>query len=692
MGDNVVERTEQFKLVNGGATIGSVEVVSTPGRLEVVSYIDYHGPRSELRETIELDTKNIPTEWRVTGTSVMGQPIEEEFGRSGRVLHWRNEAGEGSVSTDEAHLYIPAETSELATWIYARAAISTEGTIPVLPRGTVKAQPTGPLTVDLGAGRQELQAIVVTGAGVIPRYVLVDVQQRLVAVLEDRRVAATAGAFRPSAPTSGGLDFSSLLIREEFAEHANTFRQLLDELTLAHLTQIQSRIAHRYDPPVRIANVRVFDPRSERLSEPASVTVFAGRITAVQPQADVVSSGDEVVVDGAGGTLLAGLHDMHGHVNLWSSLLCLAGGITTVRDMGNDNDWLLEVADAYDTGSIPGPSVIRAGFFDGVGDFSHRLGKLPNTLDEAMDGVRWYAARGYDFIKFFNSMNPDWIPTLAAEAHRLGMRTSGHIPAFATPDRMIEAGYDEITHVNQLVLGWLFDEEAGADTRNPMLVLTGLADAPNLDLESARVRHTIELMHRHGVGLDTTAVILERHLLHRAGITLPAEVSYLDHLPLELERLLNRAEMPHTSGEELDNYARAFGRLMDVIRLLHEEGLALWPGTDDGTGFTLHRELELYVDAGISPAEVLRIATQDCASHVGQGETHGSIERGKIATFVLLDGDPTTDISAVRRARAVVKNGDLYFPSEIYAELNIDPFCAAPEVTVVAGTQGEVRQ
>jgi imidazolonepropionase-like amidohydrolase len=686
MGDNVVERTEQFQLVNGGATIGSVEVTSSPGRLEVVSYIDYHGPRSELRESIGLDTNDIPTEWLVTGTSVMGQPIEEEFGRSGRVSHWRNQAGEDSVSTDDAQLYIPADTSEFATWIYARAAISTGGTIPALPRGTVTAEPTGPLTVDFGGGQKELHGVVVTGAGVIPRYVLLDAEQSLVAVLEDRRVAATAGAFRPTAPTSGGLDFSSLLIREELVEHANIFRQLLDELTLAHLTRIQSRIAHRFEQPVRIANVRIFDPSSERLSDPASVTVFGGRITAVQPQADVVSSGDEVVVDGEGGTLLAGLHDMHGHVNLWSSLLCLAGGITTVRDMGNDNDWLLDVANAYDTGAIPGPSVIRAGFFDGVGDFSHRLGKLPNTLDEAMDGVRWYAARGYDFIKFFNSMNPDWISTLAAEAHRLGMRTAGHIPAFATPDRMIEAGYDEITHVNQLVLGWLFDEETGADTRNPMLVLTGLAEAPDLDLGSARVRHTIDLMHRHGVGVDTTAVILERHLLHRAGITLPADLPYLGHLPLELDRLLNRAEMPHASIEELDNYALAFGRLMDVIRLLHKEGLALWPGTDDGTGFTLHRELELYVDAGISPAEVLRIATQDCASHVGQGETHGSIERGKVATFVLLDGDPTADISVLRHPRAVIKNGDLYFPSEIYAELNIDPFSAAPDVTLAAGT------
>jgi imidazolonepropionase-like amidohydrolase len=151
-------------------------------------------------------------------------------------------------------------------------------------------------------------------------------------------------------------------------------------------------------------------------------------------------------------------------------------------------------------------------------------------------------------------------------------------------------------------------------------------------------------------------------------------------LPVELQRLLSRTVIPHTSAEELDDYAQAFPRLLEVIRLLHDEGIPLWPGTDDNTGFTLHRELELYVAAGIPASETLRIATQDCATHVGLGHTQGSIERGKVASFVLLDGDPTADISAVRRARAVVKNGDLYFPSEIYAELNIEPFCAPPQV------------
>lgn len=672
------ERTEQFRLVNSGAVIGSVEATIAPGHLDIVSHIDYKGPRTELRETLRLDDGDAPTEWRVTGTSMRGVAISEEFSRSGGLLNWRSQAGDGSIATKERLLYLPADTSALANWIYARAAIAAGGTIRALPSGTVRARLFRQTRVHLGGAKQAMQVLVVTGVALTPKYVLVDADHQLVAVLGERRADVSAGDFRPSAPTSGGLDFSELLIREDFVDQADTFRCLLDELTIEHLTQIQSRIAHRYERPVRFANVRVFDPLSERLGPPASVTIFNGRITTVQDQASVVAEADEVVVDGTGGTLLAGLHDLHNHVERWCALLCIAAGVTTVRDMGNDNAQLLGLVRQFDAGSIAGPTVIRSGFIEGESEYSLKIGVIPRSLDEALDAVRWYGARGYQQIKIYNSVNPDWVSALTAEAHRLGMRAVGHVPAFTTPDRMIEAGYDEITHLNQLKLGWLIEESE--DTRTH-LHLTALARGKDLDLSSPRVRHTIELMRKRGVGLDTTAVILERHLLSRPDSTLAADAPYLDHMPASFQRLLRRACMPHTVPEELDDYQHAFTRLMELIRLLHDEGIPLWPGTDDSTGFTVHRELELYVAAGIPAPEVVRIATQDCATHLGLGHSHGSIERGKVASFVLLDGDPTADISAVRQIRAVVKDGNLYFPSEIYSELNIEPFCAPPHVT-----------
>ena len=110
-----------------------------------------------------------------------------------------------------------------------------------------------------------------------------------------------------------------------------------------------------------------------------------------------------------------------------------------------------------------------------------------------------------------------------------------------------------------------------------------------------------------------------------------------------------------------------------IIRLL--------PGTDNDSGFTVHRELELYVKAGIPAARVLRMATWDCEQYLGFEQSLGSIEPGKLADFILVPGDPTRDISTVRRVRLVMKDGMLYFPSEIYEALGIEPFTNAPAVT-----------
>src|SRR5262249_26301848 len=114
-------------------------------------------------------------------------------------------------------------------------------------------------------------------------------------------------------------------------------------------------------------------------------------------------------------------------------------------------------------------------------------------------------------------------------------------------------------------------------------------------------------------------------------------------------------------------------------------GIQLLPGTDDGVGFTLHRELEIYVESGISPSETLTLDTLRSAQYLRQDQREGSIERGKWADFILVPGDPTHDISAVRQIRLTMKGGVAYFPSEIYREYGIRPF--ADPVAVRAPTQ-----
>ncbi|MGB1438267.1 MAG: amidohydrolase family protein, partial [Luminiphilus sp.] len=119
-----------------------------------------------------------------------------------------------------------------------------------------------------------------------------------------------------------------------------------------------------------------------------------------------------------------------------------------------------------------------------------------------------------------------------------------------------------------------------------------------------------------------------------------------------------------------------------------ERGILLVPGTDLGGSFFYHRELELFQQLGMNPAEVLRRASLDMATYLGQDEDLGSIAKGKYADFFLVPGDPTQDLQELRRIRMVLSDGVVYFPEEIYPNFGIKPFASAPPVLGPLPTQG----
>lgn len=389
-------------------------------------------------------------------------------------------------------------------------------------------------------------------------------------------------------------------------------------------------------------------------------------------------------MDGEGGTLVPGLHDMHSHSTLQSGLFYLAAGVTSTRDMGNENSFLLHLIQQINAGEVCGPRITPNGFLEGKSPYSARTGFVADSLADALRDVRWYADRGYFQIKIYNSMNPDWVKPIADEAHRLGMAVTGHIPAFDTPDRAIGDGYNEITHINQLMLGWLL--KPGEDTRTP-LRLTAMARAATLDLSSAPVQYTVALMKANHIAHDPTAVIVERLMLSRAGTVQPGNVDYLDHMPIAYQRYRRRTFVPIHSQVEDKQYREAFTKVIETLRMLHQNGIPLLPGTDDGTGFTLPREIELYTKAGMTPAEALRAATLTPEEYLGHADELGTIERGKIADFFLIAGDPTKDIRAIKFARMVSRGNAIYFPSEIYQALSIKPFASPPAIRPAASVE-----
>ena len=137
-------------------------------------------------------------------------------------------------------------------------------------------------------------------------------------------------------------------------------------------------------------------------------------------------------------------------------------------------------------------------------------------------------------------------------------------------------------------------------------------------------------------------------------------------------------------GPTRERYRASFQKALEAIGRLDQAGVTLVPGTDYVAGFTLHREYELWVKAGIAPARVLQHATLGAAGVLGFEHEIGRVAPGFSADLVLVDGDPTADISAIRRIAMVVKQGDVFFPAEIYREMGIKPFVEPPVIKLPA--------
>lgn len=651
---------EKFSMIQGATTVGTISV-ATEGAVVNVDYaVNENGRGPKHHETIRLGANSIPLEWTVDGTSLMGGPVAEKYSwQSGRAT-WTSQADHGDVAAPEPALYIVNDDSPLAIFVYATALLKTpKHTLDVLPSGTLTLSEVRELTV----GAKDAVAVTIyriVGAKLEPTYVMLDRSGRLFA------------AFGEGAVT----------VREGRESDADAISKISHDLGFELARDEQRKLRHQFNAPVRIRNVRIFDPKSGQLSAPCTVIEARGRIAEILPETSATTGAesappDEVLVDGEGGTLVPGLHDMHSHSTLQSGLFYLAAGVTSTRDMGNDNSFLLGLMAQINAGEIAGPRITPNGFLEGKSQYSARTGFVADTLPEALRDVRWYADRGYFQIKIYNSMNPDWVKPIADEAHRLGMTVTGHIPAFDTPDRAIHDGYNEITHTNQLMLGWLL--KPGEDTRTP-LRLTAMARAATLDLSSAPVQNTLALMKANHIAHDPTAVILERLMLSRAGTVQPGDIDYLDHMPIGYQRYRRRTFVPINTPAEDEAYRAAFAKVIETLKMLHENGIRLLPGTDDTTGFTLQRELELYVKAGMTPAEALRAGTLLPEEYFGHADERGTIERGKISDFFLIAGDPTKDIRAIKPVRMAAQGESIYFPSEIYQELGIKPFALPPTI------------
>nr|WP_288933327.1 amidohydrolase family protein [uncultured Allomuricauda sp.] len=647
---------ENYSVIISETKVGYLKA-NTSGDTINIDY-DYknNGRGPTMKETIVLNAEGYPVNWEVTGNTTFGNAVDEQFSLEGNEASWTDATGSGSTTVDAPQIYVNQFGSPYTAVLAARLLLDApENTLPVLPAGNLTLTKMEDLTVPNASGEGELAltTYALSGAEMNPSYFIMDENKAFFAAISPRYI----------------------VIRDGYEAEEKGLRELAENYSAERYEKLQKEYANNYDKKVRIKNVKVFDPKTQSLTEPVSVVVEGEKISAIEA-ADATGE-DEVIIEGNGGTLVPGLYEMHAHTGDNGALLNILAGVTSFRDMGNNTEVLSNLIEKINSGVLAGPRVTRLGFIEGKSPYNSNNGILVESQEEALAAVDTYDSLGFYGVKLYNSMNGDWAPAIVKKAHDQGLVVTGHVPAFSNANAMLRAGYDEMTHINQTMLGWVLEPDE--DTRT-LLRLTAMKRFPGLDLNSDKVQETMDLFVANETAMDPTLAIHERLMLSRNGEVTPGALDYVDHMPPNEQRSLKVALAQIADDEEDKAYREAYDKIVETLKMMKDKGILIVAGTDLGGAFNLHRELELYnQQLGYTPAEVLKLASYDMAQYLGH-ESLGSIEPGKLADFFLVPGNPVEDIKAIKTIAMVSRGGTFYYPSEVYPAFGITPFTEKPEV------------
>ena len=624
------------------------------GKITNESFVHWNNREWTVNSELQLDESGRISSQKITGISPFQSVIDEYYTYKDGVASWGTPGESGSATTDRPAFYLANEgiTFGAAGALVKAAVKSIDSSIDLFPNGRARVEKVRDVTVDTPSGEQVVSLFAIHGIGFTPSYLWFDENLDV--------VSFDGGGYLGMVPK--GWDVSVL----------NELSAIQSEADGEFITELAGNLATRTDAPVIFENVNVVDVVNGLLVENQNVLVGDGVIQAIS--GDAIDNDSAMRIDAAGKTLMPGLWDMHGHFSLSDGVLNIAGGIVNVRNIGGVHEKTMELTAKHDSGEVIGPNTFRAGFMDKAGPYAS--GWAAESLQDALDRIDFFAENGYIQIKLYSSIEPEWVAPLADRAHSHGMRVSGHIPAFMSAEQAVRAGYDEIQHINMVFLNFLAGDRE--DTRQQIRFTLYGDEAGNLDLESEEVQSFFALLKENSVSIDPTAAIFDTSLRHMAGTPDPTFAAVVDHLPPNVGRSRYNVQM-NKRGQEAA-WLRSAEKQAAMLKALHDYGIQIVPGSDDMAAFTVHREIELYAEAGIPVADVLKIATLDSARITGVADRKGSIEVDKDADLILIDGNPFEDISAIRRAVLVMKGDTLYRPEDLYRAIGIKPFLPSIEL------------
>ena len=589
---------------------------------------------TEDDEVLTMGPDGRPTAIAIRGFTDSGDATENFSVDSNGVAHWKTSVDSGSA---------PFGSKRYSTYggpwlagdkdIEALVAAGDKG-IDLLPNGHASLSIGQSVQIDGPQGPKTVKLAFVKGLGFSPSAVWLD---------GDNHYFGNAGTIS--------------LLPEGYETAGPRLKAIQDEATAAMVRDI----AHKFLSPANrtptlIDHVLAFDSIAGRYLPDQAVLIADGKVAAMGKAGSIKAPAGATVIDGRGKTLVPGLWDSHQHVgDDWNLLQNVATGMTNYRSPGSDIDDALSIYKRRAAGDLLAPDGKISVIIDRKDPLAAQGALTVSSPEETVAAVDKVKAAGLWGVKFYTSMNPAWIAPGAAEAHKLGLHVHGHVPAGMRPLDAVHAGYDEVTHINFIMMQAMPQEVV--DKANTAARLEGPAKyGKDVDLDSPAMKAFYAELAKRKTIIDPTLTVWEPLMTSDGTALSPEYAPFADIAPPAVARGWKISGYPLFGGLTRADFKKSFDKMVGLVDRLHKAGVPIVAGTD-GSGLELVRELELYQEAGLTNAEALQTATIVPAKMVGMDDRTGSITKGKNADIILVDGDVSKDIRSLRHVQTVFLDG-----------------------------------
>jgi imidazolonepropionase-like amidohydrolase len=637
----------QFTILSPAGQHGTaMHWTGADGRLMARMSLNLRGQLWDEDEATTLGADGAIAEYRLRGVSPTGD-VGETFRIENGMASWKSPVDSGTALYKGPAFYQTAGWSIRSGDVLIERLVARPGRdVALLPAGKAHIDKLTILGVGDGTRRQQLTAWAVSGILGTPFPVWTDYRGKVFAWISN-------------------LSF----IRRGYESSTEALQKAQDVAMAARSPILARQLAKVASGTTAFVDVRAFIDGS-RFAEHQTVLVSGGRIVAVGAAGSVSTPRGATIIQGAGKTLVPGLWDCHQHVtDDYTGPLELSLGVTSMRDPGNVVALTKSRRERRASGKLLFPQVYASTLIDGKGPYAAQLGVAVESREEAIAAVRQAKADEQTGVKFYGTFDRSWLAPAAAEAHRLSLHVHGHVPAAMRPREAIEAGYEEITHINFVAMeGMPADVVARSNT---IQRFQGIGRyGKDLDFDTEPMRSLIELMAERKIWVDPTLAVFEGIFVPENGELSPAYAPYVGTLPPTVERGFRQGGFKPEGGTSRADFRASFRKLVELVGRLHRAGVPIVAGTD-GSGLELVRELELYVEAGFTPEEALASATILPARLLGVQEQTGSIAVGKHADLALVDGDPSRKIGDLRHVLTVMTNGKIMQADKLRAAVGV---------------------